>query len=62
MPSEMERMATSYFKEIFTHGPYLNHAAVLQVLQPKVATTMNDELCKEFSEEEIADALFKLAP
>jgi hypothetical protein len=62
VPSDMERMATSYFKELFTRDPNLNFDELLGLLQERVTGDMNDSLCKEFSEEEIGDALFQIGP
>jgi hypothetical protein len=58
----MERMATSYFKELFTRDPNLDYDELLNLLQAKVTNEMNDNLCKDFSEEEISDALFQIGP
>ncbi|KAM0908155.1 hypothetical protein ACQ4PT_015643 [Festuca glaucescens] len=62
VPSDMERMATSYFKELFTRDPNLDYDDLLNLLQAKVTNEMNDNLCKDFSEEEISDALFQIGP
>jgi hypothetical protein len=61
-PSDMERMATSYFQELFTRDPQLNYDELIGLLQERVTAEMNDSLCKEFSEEEIGDALFQIGP
>jgi hypothetical protein len=58
----MERMASSYFKEIFTRDPSLNADAIINMTQEKVTAVMNDDLCKDFSDEEISDALFQISP
>jgi hypothetical protein len=61
-PSDMERMATSYFKELFTRDPTLNAEHLTSLFQEKVTMQMNEELCHEFTEEEISDALFSDRP
>jgi hypothetical protein len=61
-PSAMERMATSYFKELFTRDPNLNADNLTSLFHEKVTTQMNDDLCRDFSEEEISDALFQIGP
>jgi hypothetical protein len=58
----MERMATSYFKELFTSDPSLHANGLIDLIQTKVTTEMNMELCKDFSDEEIGDALFQIGP
>jgi hypothetical protein len=62
VPSEMERMATSYFKELFKKDPSLNANNLTSLFQEKVSADMNDDLCKDFSDEEIGDALFQIGP
>jgi hypothetical protein len=62
VPSEMDRMRTSYFKELFTRDPNLNYYELLNMLQVRVTTEMNEKLCREFSEEKISDALFQIGP
>jgi hypothetical protein len=58
----MERMATSYFKELFDRDPNINFGELLNLLQERVTPEMNQNLCKDFSEEEIGDALFQIGP
>ncbi|KAM0890726.1 hypothetical protein ACQ4PT_026820 [Festuca glaucescens] len=61
-PSDMERMATSYFKELFTRDPSLNAENLVNLFQEKVTADMNESLCKEFTDTEIGDALFQIGP
>jgi hypothetical protein len=35
---------------------------VTQLFQPKISDGMNDELCKEFTVEEISNTLFQIGP
>jgi hypothetical protein len=58
----MERMATSYFKELFTRDPNLNADNLTALFHEKVTPQMNDDLCHDFTEEEISDALFQIGP
>jgi hypothetical protein len=58
----MERMATSYFKELFTRDPSLNSDILIDLIQEKVSPEMNIDLCKDFTDEEIGDALFQIGP
>jgi hypothetical protein len=62
VPIDMEWMATSYFKELFTRGPSLNSERVLALTQQKVTSEMNENLCKDYTDEEISDALFQIGP
>jgi hypothetical protein len=62
VPSDMELMATSYFQELFTRDDLLNPDALIDLTQRKVTPEMNNRLCLEFTEDEIADALFQIGP
>ncbi|XP_073367699.1 uncharacterized protein [Aegilops tauschii subsp. strangulata] len=62
VPTEMEMLATSYFKEVYTKDPTLAAGGVLECITPKVTVEMNESLCKPFSEKEISDALFQTGP
>lgn len=62
VPCTMERMATSYFKELFTRDPSLTPDNLLSMIQEKVTGGMNDGLCKDFLDKEISDALFQIGP
>ncbi|XP_010236428.1 uncharacterized protein LOC104584030 [Brachypodium distachyon] len=61
-PPELEKLATDYFKDIFTHDPGLNHRLVSDLFSPKITEHMNTELCKDFSVQEISNALFQIGP
>lgn len=61
-PLDMECMATSYFKEVFTKDPTLSPEAVLHHIVPKVTAEMNEALCAPYSENEISEALFQIGP
>ena len=55
---DMERMAASYFKEVYSKDPTLSPEGVLDCILPKVTTDMNASLCEPYTEKEISDALF----
>jgi hypothetical protein len=56
-PSEMERMANSFFKELFTRDPSVDGQEVIGILTNKVSDDMNDMLTREFTDEEISDQM-----
>jgi hypothetical protein len=58
VPTGMERMATSYFKKMFTRDPSLNANTLISLMQEKVTTEINESLCAEFTDEEINDVMF----
>jgi hypothetical protein len=61
-PPDMENMALSYFQELFTKDPSLNSEELIGLTQGKVTPEMNHDLCRDFSDEEIGDALFQIGP
>lgn len=62
VPSNMEQMAASYFKEVFTKDPTLIPEAVLNCIVPKVTVEMNEVLCAPYSQKEVSDALLHIDP
>lgn len=62
VPTEMQRMAVSYFKSLYTRDPSLNGEAITNLTPAQITDAMNEQLCREFSDEEIADALFQIGP
>ncbi|KAK1678993.1 hypothetical protein QYE76_039841 [Lolium multiflorum] len=49
-------------EELFTRDPSLNADDLISLTQEKVTMAMNDDLCKDFTDEEIGDALFQIGP
>lgn len=62
VPTDMERMAASYFKEVYTKDPTLTPEVVLDCINTKVTDVMNESLDAPFTEKEISDALFQIGP
>jgi hypothetical protein len=62
VPTEMQRMAVSYFKSLYTRDPSLNCDVINNLTPEQVTYDMNTHLCKDFSDEEIATALFQIGP
>ena len=59
---DMGLLATSYVKKIFEADPSLNPAALIELYEEKITPEMNEQLCADFSDKEIADALFQIGP
>lgn len=53
-------MVQEYFKSIFTRDNNLNPEPVIDLFEPVVTDVMDEKLCAEFSEKEIADGLFQI--
>jgi hypothetical protein len=57
-PSEMERMATSYFQSVYTRDPSIQTRPVVELFGEVISDDVNESLCKPFTVQEISDALF----
>lgn len=58
----MENLATTYFHELFTCDLSLNPNNLMAMTQEKVSPEMNENLCRDITDEEIGDALFQIGP
>jgi hypothetical protein len=59
---DIEIEANQYFKETYTKEKLVVPELIEELIEQKVDTEMNEKLTKEFSDEEISDALFQIAP
>jgi hypothetical protein len=59
---EIQGMAGSYFKSMFTKDSSINPDDVVNLFEHKITDDLNVELCKPYTPEEIADALFQIGP
>jgi hypothetical protein len=55
---EMESMTRAFFQDLYTVDPSVCSQSLIQLVQPKITEEINSDLCKDFSKEEISDALF----
>jgi hypothetical protein len=58
----MKEMAVGFFDDLYQQDIEVRPELVLDHVEVKVTDDMNHELCKEFSEKEIADAIFQMGP
>lgn len=58
----MEQMARDFFNQLYTADQHTNPRLILDLIHPKITEGMNQDLCKDFTEEEISDALFQIGP
>jgi hypothetical protein len=58
----MGNLVSDYFQNIFTSDPSIDPTPVLELVECKVTEDMNSKLCADFSDKEIADALFQIGP
>jgi hypothetical protein len=59
---DKKTMQTDSFKSLNTADPVVSPEEVVNLFHPVISGEMNECLCKEFSEEEISDALFWIGP
>jgi hypothetical protein len=59
---EMEDMSKVFFQSLYTTDHSVCSDALVQSFEPRITEEMNTDLCKEFLEEEIGDALFQMGP
>jgi hypothetical protein len=62
VPTDMQRMAVSYFKSLYTRDPNIDHSAITELVQESITPEVNGKLCSDFSDKEISDALFQIGP
>jgi hypothetical protein len=55
-------MAVDYFKKMYAADLSLDPECVTRLIQKKVTAAMNDKLCEDMKEEEIALAMFQIGP
>jgi hypothetical protein len=58
----MRQIAADYFQSLYTKDPGVNPQEVLELVEARVSDEVNDELCKPFTNTEIADVLFQIGP
>jgi hypothetical protein len=61
-PHVMKEMAVGFFDDLYQQDIEVRPELVLDHVEVKVTDDMNHELCKEFFEKEIADAIFQMGP
>jgi hypothetical protein len=54
----MQGMAENYFKSLFTKDNSIDPDGIVDLFEQNITDELNVELCKSFSPEETADALF----
>ncbi|EEE59033.1 hypothetical protein OsJ_10782 [Oryza sativa Japonica Group] len=59
---EMEHMAREFFQTLYLKDNSVDPRELIDALTPRVDDGMNAGLCKPFSYDEIADALFQIGP
>jgi hypothetical protein len=58
----MGKLVNEYFGGLFVADHTLDPNLIIPLLEPKVTTEMNENLMRDFTDKEIADALFQIGP
>jgi hypothetical protein len=58
----MKEMIVGFFEDLYMVDNEVNPHLVLPHVEQKVTQFMNDDLCKDFYEKEISDAMFQMGP
>lgn len=59
---EMGELATSFFSNLYSSDQNINPQFLLRQIESKFTEAMNETLCKDFTSDEINDALFQIGP
>jgi hypothetical protein len=59
---EIKGIVTTFFKNLYTNDRTVNPSVILDLVQGGVTDEMNGELLKEYTDQEIGDALFQIGP
>jgi hypothetical protein len=60
--NEIIAMSHLFFDELYTEDPEVDPRSLLEFIEPVISDQINQQLLAEFSDDEIGDALFQIAP
>ena len=55
-------MITNFFQEFYTADQNVKPEEIINSIQPRITYEMNKNLCGDFSDDEISNALFQIRP
>jgi hypothetical protein len=55
-------MATNFFRDLYSKDKLVNTDELVNLMHSPISEEINKELCKDFSKEEVGDALFQIGP
>jgi hypothetical protein len=61
-PRVLKDMTNDYFQKLYQADPMVLPDNVIELVEEQIDGEMNMSLCKEFTKEEISDALFQMGP
>lgn len=51
-----------FFRDLYTADPQVDPSVLVDLTERKITDDINDVLCRNFSADEISDALFQMGP
>jgi hypothetical protein len=60
--ADMECMAQQFFQELYSADGGVNPTDILEAFETRITEEVNENLCKEFLDDEISDTLFQIGP
>jgi hypothetical protein len=61
-PQDLKQMSRAFFHSLFEADRGVTPNELIVLTESKITEEMNHQLCKEFMDQEIADALFQMGP
>lgn len=61
-PDGIKNLANSFFKDLYTKDSSICPDDLINLIHATISPEINESLCKEFSDEEIGNALFQIGP
>jgi hypothetical protein len=61
-PEEIKTLANDFIKDLYSKDPDTCTEELIDLLHEPITEDINSALCKEFSNEEVSDALFQIGP
>jgi hypothetical protein len=59
---KIKEMTEVFFKSLYSRDETVEPDGILKLIQRKIDANTNDILCKDFTDEEISNALFQIGP
>jgi hypothetical protein len=61
-PEEIKSLANDSFKNLYTADPQVYPDELIDLIHSPISEDINQSLCRDFLDQEIADALFQIGP
>ena len=61
-PKVLQAMSMDFFRDLYTADSNVDPSELVDLMSTKITDDMNEALCRDFSVDEISDALFQMGP